>query len=99
MARPAPDPGSARLALRVVPNSKRSALVGRHGEAFKVKIAAPAVDGKANAALAAFLAEALGVRESAVRLVSGASSRDKVVEVAGLPAGEAARRLAAAERP
>ncbi len=83
-----------RLALRVVPNSKRSALAGRHGDAFKVKIQAPAVDGKANAALLAFLAETLGVKESAVRLVSGAASRDKAVEVAGLSLAEAERRLA-----
>ena len=83
-----------RLALRVVPNSKRSALAGRHGDAFKVKIQAPAVDGKANAALLAFLAETLGVKESAVRLVSGATSRDKAVEVAGLSLAEAERRLA-----
>lgn len=87
---------SGRLALRVVPNSRRSAVAGRHGAAFKIKIQAPAVDGKANAALFAFLAETLDVKEGAVRLISGATSRDKVVEIDGLPPGEAERRLAAA---
>lgn len=91
-----PDAVSGRVALRVVPNSKRSAVAGRHGDAFKIKVQAPAVDGKANAALLAFLAETLGVKEGALRLVSGTAARDKVVEISGLPPGEAERRLAAA---
>lgn len=90
---------SARIPVRAVPNAKRSAVAGRHGDAFKVRVQAPAVDGKANAALLAFLAGTLGVKGSAVRLVSGTSSRDKVVEIAGLSRDEAERRLAAAITP
>ena len=58
-----------------------------HGEALKVRLGAPPVDGAANDALAALLADELGVPKRAVRIVSGASSRSKVIQVDGIAAG------------
>ena len=84
---------AATLRLRVVPNAKRSEVVGKHGDAIKVKIQAPATDGKANDALLAFLAEKLGVPRRDVVLVTGEKSRDKTVEISGLTADEARARL------
>jgi uncharacterized protein (TIGR00251 family) len=75
---------SWRLRLRVVPNAKRSELVGAHGDALKVKIAAPAFEGRANEELIEFLAETLGIARRCVTLVSGEKSRDKVVEIDGV---------------
>jgi uncharacterized protein (TIGR00251 family) len=65
------------------PGAKRSAVAGLHGERLKVRIAAPAVDGRANDALERYLAEALDVPRAAVRVVKGERSRDKVVAVSG----------------
>lgn len=87
---------TCRVRLRVVPNAKRSEFVGRHGEALKVKIAAPALEGRANEELIDFLSEALGISRREVTLVSGEKSRDKLVEIAGLDLDEAISRL---ERP
>ena len=81
------------IQLRIVPNAKRNHVAGEHGGAIRLKIAAPAVDGKANAALIEFLAEKLAVHTRAISLVSGEKSRDKVVELAGLDGTEARRRL------
>ena len=69
------------LELHVQPGAKVSAVVGEHGGRLKLKIAAPAVDNKANAALLTWLAAQLGVPKSAVRLVRGESSRQKTVAV------------------
>ncbi len=74
---------SARLTLHVQPRAARSAVAGPHGDAIKVRLAAPPVDGAANAELLRFLAERLGVRRAAVRLVAGAAGRRKVVEIDG----------------
>ena len=84
---------SAQLRLRVIPNAKRSEVVGVHGEALKVKIQAPAIGGKANEALLDFLAEKLGVPRRTVQLVAGEKSREKTVAVADLGEAEARRRL------
>jgi uncharacterized protein len=75
---------NCRLKLRIVPNAKRSSLAGTHGDAIKLKIAAPAVEGKANEALIEFLAATLGISQRDVTLLSGAKSRDKLIEIAGL---------------
>jgi uncharacterized protein len=85
-----------RLMLRVSPGATRSAVVGRHGRAWKLRVAAPPVDGRANLALEAFLATTLGVGRDRLNVVTGASSRDKVVEVTGRGAEEVERLLAAA---
>ena len=84
-----------RLRLRVVPGARRSEIVGRHGEAWKVRVKAPPERGAANDAVLALLAETLGVPAADVRLVSGHGSRDKMVELTGLDAEEAEARLAA----
>lgn len=84
------------LKLHVQPGASRSEIVGRHGDALKVRIAAPAVDNRANAALVVLLSEALGIQKSAVVIRQGASGRRKLVEITGGP--DMAARLAALER-
>jgi uncharacterized protein (TIGR00251 family) len=73
------------LTLHAQPGAKKSEIVGLHGNALKVRLAAPAVDNKANAALIEFLGEALGVPKSAVAIRRGATARRKVVEITGGP--------------
>ncbi|NLF54548.1 MAG: YggU family protein [Thauera phenolivorans] len=73
--------GSLVLSLHIQPGAKRTGFAGLHGEAMKLRLAAPPVDGKANAALCAFLAEFCGVPKSAVSLLSGEASRAKRVRV------------------
>ena len=71
-----------RLHMRVSPGASRSQWLGLMADGrIKVRVAAPPENGKANAALIEFVAEALGIRKSEVRLVTGKSSRDKIVEV------------------
>lgn len=84
---------SIRFAVRVQPRAARSEIAGLQGDALKVRLSAPPVDGAANAALVELLAEALGVPRRCVRVVSGARSRGKVVEVDGANV-ENIRRLA-----
>jgi uncharacterized protein (TIGR00251 family) len=88
-----------RLSLRVAPGAKRSEVVGRHGAGWKVRVAAPPEDGRANAAVVALLADTLAVPRRSVAVVSGHGSRDKLVEVAGLAPEETERRLARASAP
>jgi uncharacterized protein (TIGR00251 family) len=71
----------ARVTVKVHPRAKRSAVTGRFGDAWKLDLAAPPVDGKANEECVRFLAELAGVARSRVRIVSGATSRMKTVEV------------------
>lgn len=78
--------GAFCLALHIQPGAKKSGVAGLHGEALKIRLAAPPVDGKANAALLAYLAEVLNIPKSAVSLKSGQSSRQKVVRVEGVDA-------------
>jgi uncharacterized protein (TIGR00251 family) len=78
------------LELHVQPGARRSELAGLHGERLKLKIAAPPVEGEANKAVCAFVAELFGVARSAVQLIRGERSREKTVVVIGatsLPAG------------
>jgi uncharacterized protein len=74
----------ARLTVKVHPRAKRSALNGRFGEAWKLDLAAPPVDGKANDECVRFFAELAGVPKSRVRIVSGATSRLKLVDIEGV---------------
>ena len=83
----------AVLRLRVVPNARRSEVVGVHGEAIKVKVQAPAVEGKANEALRVFLAERLNIPAREVEIVGGEKSRDKCVAVEGLGLEQVRQRL------
>ncbi|WP_448630155.1 DUF167 domain-containing protein [Cellulomonas soli] len=87
------------MAIRVKPGASRTRVGGTHGEALVVAVGARAVDGAATAAAMAAIADALGVRPRHVRLVTGATSRDKVVEVDGLEPDEVSRRVAALKDP
>lgn len=73
--------GAVTLSLHVQPGAKQTGFVGLHGDALKVRLAAPPVDGKANAFLQAFLADFFGVPRRAVSLLSGETSRQKVLRV------------------
>jgi len=77
--------GSLILNLHVQPGAKRTGFAGFHGGAAKLRLSAPPVDGKANAALCAFLAEICGAPKSDVRLLSGETSRIKRVRIAPAP--------------
>ena len=80
------------LRLHIQPGAKKTEIAGLHGEALKIRLAAPPVDGKANAALIDFVAERLGLAKSAVSLKSGQTSRRKVLEISAAP-GDTAQRL------
>ncbi|MGH3134295.1 MAG: DUF167 domain-containing protein [Gaiellaceae bacterium] len=88
---------STRLRLRVSPGASRSEVVGRHGRAWKVRVAAVPESGKANEALVAFLASILEIPRGDVEIRTGRGSRDKTVIVRGLDAAETERRLAPGE--
>jgi uncharacterized protein YggU (UPF0235/DUF167 family) len=78
----------------VIPGAAKPGVVGRYGEAWKVRVGAAPERGKANDATLELLAESLGLTASGLRLVSGHGSRDKTVEISGLTLDEAERRLA-----
>src|SRR5712692_589252 len=82
------DPPDLVLRLHVHPGAGRTAVVGRHGDALKVKVGAPPADGRANVACLALVAETLGIPTSRVELTSGASSRSKRVRILGVTADE-----------
>ncbi|NMF91087.1 DUF167 domain-containing protein [Aromatoleum petrolei] len=86
--------GGLVLTLHIQPGAKKTEFVGLHGEAMKIRLAAPPVDGKANAALCAFLADFCGVPKSAVTLISGETSRAKRVRVDAASAAALARMRA-----
>jgi uncharacterized protein (TIGR00251 family) len=75
--------GRITLTLHIQPGAKRSDIAGEHGDALRIRLAAPPVDGKANAALVDFLAARLGVPKAAITLLHGQASRRKVLEVRG----------------
>ena len=87
---------STRLRLRVAPGAARAQVVGRHGPAWKVRVAAAPEGGKANDAVARLLAETLGLARRDVEIVSGHSGRDKIVALAGIDPEETERRLVGA---
>jgi uncharacterized protein len=87
---------STRLRLRVSPGARSAEVVGRHGEAWKIRVAAPAEAGRANEAVVRLLADALALPRDAVRLVSGHGARDKIVQLAGLDSTQVERRLSTA---
>ncbi len=86
--------GGVRFAVRVQPRASRSEVCGVHGESLKVRLAAPPVDGEANEALVRLLADELEVPRRSVRIVTGASSRTKTVEIDGI-SPDVVERLAA----
>ena len=77
---------AVKLEVRVIPRAKRTEVAGRRGSALLVRLAAPPVDGAANDALRAFLAERLGVPQRQIAIVRGAASRDKTVAIEGVSA-------------
>jgi uncharacterized protein (TIGR00251 family) len=89
---------TTRLQLRVSPGAGRSAVVGRHGDAWKLRVVAAPERGRANASVVELLADSLDLRRPDVRIVSGAGSRDKVVEIVGISRDEVERRLVTAQK-
>jgi uncharacterized protein len=83
----------AILRVHVMPNAKSDVVVGEHGGALKIKLRAPAVEGKANAALVHFLAEHLKLPRNAIVLKRGEKSRGKTIEIHGLSKEDVCRRL------
>lgn len=81
------------LPIKAVPNAARSEVVGWLGEALKVRLKAPPVDGKANAELCRFLAETLALPRGAVTLATGASARQKRVQILGLAESDVRARF------
>jgi uncharacterized protein (TIGR00251 family) len=91
---PITEAGNAvRINIYVQPRASRTELVGLHGDAIKLRVAAPPVEGEANVEVARFLARTLGVANNAVQLVSGESARRKVVEVSGISVAAARSKL------
>jgi len=87
----------ARVPVRVHPRARRTELSGRLGDAWKLSLAAPPADGKANEECIRYFAELAGVPRSSVRLVSGATNRNKLIEIDGI-AQEALESLLEARR-
>lgn len=88
-----PPPASCTLAIKAIPNAPRSEIVGWLGDALKVKIHAPPVEGRANDALCEFLADTLGVPRRAVTVLRGDTSRLKTVRIDGLTPADLRARL------
>ena len=88
-----PIPGGVRLTLHIQPRASRTELAGLHGNAIKLRLAAPPVDGAANAELVTFLADRLSVPQSAVEIRLGASGRRKTVNINGIDVVQATDRL------
>jgi len=87
---------STRLRLRVSPGSGRAEIVGRHGDAWKVRVTAAPEQGRANDAVVRLMADALALPLSAVTIVSGHGARDKIIELSGVGPALIERRLASA---
>ena len=83
----------ARITVKVHPRARRSGLAGRFGDAYKLDLASPPVDGKANDECIRFFAELTGVPRGQVRIVMGHTSRTKVVEIEGVAQEDLERRL------
>jgi uncharacterized protein (TIGR00251 family) len=91
-----PVPPDLILRLHVHPGAGRTAVVGRHGDALKVKVAAPPADGRANAACVTLVADLLGIAATQVEIAGGAGSRSKRVRVRGVQGADMRRTLDAA---
>lgn len=78
--------GRVRLSVHVQPRAARSEIAGLHGDALKIRLTSPPVDGAANDALVKFLAETFAVARRAVRILAGEHSRSKIVEIEGITA-------------
>ncbi len=87
------SPGCVTFAVKVHPRAKKNAITGEIGDALKLALTAPPVDGKANDACIDFFAKLLKVPRSSVTIAAGQNSRNKVIRVAGLSAEEVRQRL------
>jgi uncharacterized protein len=83
----------AILRIHVVPNARSDSVVGEHGGALKIKLRAPAIDGKANAALIRFLAEQMKLLPHSIALKHGEKSRHKLIQIHGLSEKDVRERL------
>ena len=81
------------LAVKAIPNAPRSEVIGWLGDALKIKVHAPPVEGRANEVLCEFLADTLGLPRRAVTVLRGDTSRQKVIRIAGLTLAEAKAKL------
>ena len=84
---------STRLRVRVAPGARRAGVAGRVGEVWKLRVTAPAENGRANDAVVRLLAETVDVPRRRISLVAGHTARDKVVQLDGVEAAEVERRL------
>ncbi len=87
-------PAGATFQVKVQPRAKKDAIIGEVGDALKLALTAPAIEGRANEACIAFLAKLLNVPRSSVTIAAGLSSRNKVVRVAGMAAEQIREWLA-----
>jgi uncharacterized protein (TIGR00251 family) len=85
--------GAATFAVKIHPRAKQNAITGEIGDALKVSLTAPPVDGKANAACIVFFAKLLKVPRSSVTIAAGQTSPNKVIRVAGLTAQQVQERI------
>jgi uncharacterized protein len=83
----------ATIQVHIIPNAKSDTVVGERGDAIKIKLRAPAVEGKANAVLRRFLAEKLSISQHTIVLERGERSRDKVIRIDGLSEADVRRVL------
>jgi len=83
----------AILRFRIVPNAKQNMVMGEHGVTIKIKLCAPAMEGKANVALRSFLADELKIPERKILLKRGQKSREKIIRIEGLSEQEVRRCL------
>ncbi len=86
-------PAGASFTVMVHPRARKNALTGKIGDALKLSLTAPPVEGRANEACIEFLANLLNLPRSSITIASGQSSRRKVIRVSGLSAGEVQKRL------
>ena len=84
---------SCRLEIKAIPNAPRSEIIGWLGDALKIKIHAPALEGRANQELCEFLAKALDLHKRSIRLLQGDASRKKLVEIDGLTRAQIIEKL------
>jgi uncharacterized protein (TIGR00251 family) len=85
--------GPRGIKVRAVPNARKTAWDGKHGDAWKLKVAAPAQEDRANAEILRFIATMMGVPQKSAVLLSGQKCRDKVIAVTGFTAQEIERRI------
>ena len=88
-----PTPDGVRISIYVQPRAARTEVVGLHGAAIKLRVAAPPVEGEANEEVVRFLAKQLKVAASSVTVASGASSRRKLIDVTGVTLAQAEQQL------